>query len=82
MRFMLDKITIKSFKRIETLEIDLKSIAALVGGNTSGKSSALQAAQLGVSILQSAFRGKKSNGKFVFSSTVANDSIAFRETVI
>lgn len=80
MRFRLDKITIKDFKRIEILEVDLQPITALVGGNTSGKSSALQAAQLGVSILQAAFRGKKPNGTFEFVGTVANDSVMFRPT--
>lgn len=80
MRFRLDKITVNNFKRIETLEVDLQPITALVGGNTSGKSSALQAAQLGVSILQAAFRGRKANGDFEFVSTVANDSIVFRPT--
>lgn len=80
MKFRLDKFTVNNFKRIETLEIDIQPITALVGGNTSGKSSALQAAQLGVSILQAAFRGKKANGAFDFVSTVANDSIVFRPT--
>ena len=80
MRFRLDKITINDFKRIETLEVDFQPITALVGGNTSGKSSALQAAQLGVSILQAAFRGKKPNGIFDFVGTVANDSVVFRPT--
>lgn len=80
MRFRLDKITVNNFKRIETLEVDLQPITALVGGNTSGKSSALQAAQLGVSILQAALRGKKANGDFEFASTVSNDSIVFRPT--
>lgn len=80
MKFRLDKIIIKDFKRIETLEIDLQPITALVGGNTSGKSSALQAAQLGVSILQAAFRGKKVNGNFDFVGTIANDAVAFRPT--
>jgi hypothetical protein len=80
MKFRLDKITIKDFKRIETLEVDLQPITALVGGNTSGKSSALQAAQLGVSILQASFRRQKANGVFEFLGTVANDSIIFRPT--
>ncbi len=80
MRFRLDKIIIKDFKRIEILEVDLQPITALVGGNTSGKSSALQAAQLGVSILQAAYRGKKPNGTFQFVGTVANDSVVFRPT--
>jgi energy-coupling factor transporter ATP-binding protein EcfA2 len=80
MKFRLDKITISNFKRIETLEVDLQSVTALVGGNTSGKSSALQAAQLGVSILQAAYRGVKPNGSFDFVVTVANDSVVFRPT--
>lgn len=80
MRVRLDKIVIKNFKRIETLEIDLQSVTALVGGNTSGKSSALQAAQLGVSILQAAFRGIRSNGSPDFAGTVANDAVLFRPT--
>lgn len=80
MKFRLDKITVNNFKRIETLDIDLQHITALVGGNTSGKSSALQAAQLGVSVLQAAFRGRKPNGTFDFVGTVANDSVVFRPT--
>src|SRR3990167_8023369 len=80
MRFRLDKVIVNNFKRIETLEVDLQPITALVGGNTSGKSSALQAAHLGVSILQAAFRGKKGNGTFDFAATVANDSVVFRPT--
>lgn len=79
MKIRLDKIEINDFKRIETLEVDLQLITALVGGNTSGKSSALQAAQLGVSILQAAFR-RKANGTFEFEGTVANDAVLFRPT--
>ncbi|MBF8740663.1 AAA family ATPase [Pseudomonas guariconensis] len=80
MRIRLDKVVIKHFKRIESLEIDLKSVTALVGGNTSGKSSALQAAQLGVSILQAAYRGIRGNGLPDFAGTVANDAVLFRPT--
>lgn len=46
----------------------------------SGKSSALQAAQLGVSILQAAFRGIRVNGTPDFAGTVANDAVLFRPT--
>lgn len=80
MRIRLDKIVICNFKRIESLTIDLKPMTALVGGNTSGKSSALQAAQLGVSILQAAFRGTRANGTPDFSATVSNDAVLFRPT--
>ena len=55
-------------------------MTALVGGNTSGKSSALQAAQLGVSILQASFRGLRKNRTPDFSTTIANDGVLFRPT--
>ncbi|MFD2780673.1 AAA family ATPase [Novosphingobium pokkalii] len=80
MRIRLDQITIRYFKRIEALTIDLKPVTALVGGNTSGKSSALQAAQLGVSILQAALRSVKADGTPDFAGTVSNDSVLFRPT--
>ena len=80
MRVRLDKITINDFKRIESLEIDLQPLTALVGSNTSGKSSAIQAAQLGVSILQAIFRGFRPNGEPDFAGTVANDAVLFRPT--
>lgn len=80
MRVRLEKIKVNDFKRIEALEIDLKPVTALVGGNTSGKSSALQAAQLGVSLLQAAYRGTKRNGDPDFVGTIANDAVLFRPT--
>lgn len=80
MRIRLDQITVKQFKRIEALAIDLKPVTALVGGNTSGKSSALQAAQLGVSILQAALRGMRADGTPDFAGTVSNDAVLFRPT--
>lgn len=80
MRIRLDQITVKNFKRIEELTIDLKPVTALVGGNTSGKSSALQAAQLGVSILQAARKGTRRDGATDFAGTVSNDTVLFRPT--
>jgi hypothetical protein len=82
MQVRLDKIVINDFKRIEILKIDLKPLTALVGGNTSGKSSALQAAQLGISILQAALRCVRSNGTPDFAGTVANDAVLFRPTEV
>lgn len=82
MRVRLDKIVINDFKRIDLLEIDLQPLTALVGGNTSGKSSALQAAQLGVSILQAALRCIRANGTPDFAGTVANDAVLFRPTEV
>ncbi|MDX8443891.1 ATP-binding protein [Mesorhizobium australafricanum] len=80
MRIRLDQIVVSQFKRIDSLTIELKPVTALVGGNTSGKSSALQAAQLGVSILQAAFRGIRGNGNPDFAGTVSNDAVLFRPT--
>ncbi len=80
MRIRLDRVVVRDFKRIEMVEIDLQPITALVGGNTSGKSSALQAAQLGVSILQAAFRRTRNDGVPEFAGTVANDGVLFRPT--
>ena len=80
MKVRLDRIEITDFKRIETLTIDLSPVTALVGGNTSGKSSALQAAQLAVSILQFTLRRVKANGVPEFFGTVANDAVLFRPT--
>jgi hypothetical protein len=80
MRVRLDRIVITDFKRIAELTVDLSPITAVVGGNTSGKSSALQAAQLGVSVLQAAFRRTRANGTAEFAGTVANDAVLFRPT--
>lgn len=35
MRIRLDQITVRYFKRIEALTIDLKPVTALVGGKSS-----------------------------------------------
>lgn len=45
-------ITIERFKPIELLTLTVDGLSLLVGGNNSGKSSALQAIQLGVAIAQ------------------------------
>lgn len=80
MKMRLDRIEVTDFKRIAKLGIDLQPITSLVGGNTSGKSSALQAAQLGVSILQASLRRIRKNGSPEFVVTVANDAVLFRPT--
>jgi predicted ATPase len=74
------KIKIVNFKRIELLELDVEPITAIVGGNTSGKSSVLQAAQLGVSLLQSAFRGRNRKGDPKFVGSVSDDEVFFHPT--
>lgn len=80
MKIRLDRLEVVDFKRIETLSVELSPITALVGGNTSGKSSVLQAAQLGISVLQAAFRKIRTDGTPEFVGTVANDAVLFRPT--
>ncbi len=77
--FQITQIAIKDFKRIENLTLDLDPITVLVGGNTSGKSSVLQAVQLATSLLQSAYRPRpRSDAKIVGS--VSDDQVSFRPT--
>ncbi|WP_084484812.1 AAA family ATPase [Methylosinus sp. LW3] len=45
----IDRITIRNFKKIESIEISLGKVNYLVGGNNSGKSSVLQAIHMAVS---------------------------------
>jgi len=77
--FQITSIKIKDFKRIASLTLDLEPITALVGGNTSGKSSVLQAIQLGTSLLQAAHRPRpRSEAKIVGS--VSDEQVSFRPT--
>ncbi|UWQ29041.1 AAA family ATPase [Leisingera sp. M523] len=76
----ITKITISDFKRIGNLELEVSPITALVGGNTSGKSSVLQASQLSISLLQAAFRGRNRNDVPQFLGSVSDDEVAFRPT--
>jgi recombinational DNA repair ATPase RecF len=45
----INRIVVKNFKRIESLEIALGTVNYLVGGNNSGKSSVIQAVHMAVS---------------------------------
>lgn len=76
----ITKISISEFKRIASLELEVSPITALVGGNTSGKSSVLQASQLCISLLQAAFKGRNRNGAPKFLGSVSDDEVAFRPT--
>lgn len=77
--FQITKIEIRDFKRIANLTLELAPITALVGGNTSGKSSVLQAIQLGTSLLQAAHRPRpRSNANIVGS--VSDEQVSFRPT--
>ena len=76
----LNKITVKDFKRVVEIDIDLEPITALVGCNGSGKSSVLQATQLGIAVLQQAYTGDNSKGVPKFAQYVDYNSILFRPT--
>lgn len=77
--FQITQIAIKDFKRIENLTLDLGPITVLVGGNTSGKSSVLQAVQLATSLLQSAYRPRPRSDANIVGS-VSDDQVSFRPT--
>src|SRR5580658_2841142 len=50
----IQSITIRSFKRLEEIRLNLGETTLLIGANNSGKSSVLQAVHFAVSIAQSA----------------------------
>lgn len=51
---LIEKIFIKNFKRVSEIDVDLKDITYIVGGNNSGKSSVLQAIHMAASCAQRA----------------------------
>ena len=53
----LKTVTIRRFKRLEHLELDLGDVTLLIGANNAGKSSILQAIHFAVSIRQIDWRG-------------------------
>ena len=50
----IERLTIKRFKQIEELILDLKETTLLIGANNAGKSSVLQALHFAVSVAQTA----------------------------
>ncbi|WP_080631918.1 AAA family ATPase [Aeromonas dhakensis] len=79
-KIIVDKIFIEDFKRIKSQTIEVFPITAIVGGNASGKSSILQAAQLCTSIIQASFKYKKKGGNVDYYRTLANEDIVYRPT--
>ncbi|QXH44950.1 ATP-binding protein [Pseudomonas xanthosomatis] len=79
-KISVEKIYIENFKKIEKQEIAVKPITAIVGGNASGKSSILQAAQLCTSICQASFKNINRNNKIEFHKTLANEDVFYRPT--
>lgn len=77
--FEITKISVENFKRIEKLELELGKITALVGSNTSGKSSVLQAVQLATSLLQAAYRPRPRSQAIIVGS-ISDEEVSFRPT--
>ena len=50
----IEKLTIKRFKQIDELILDLKATTLLIGANNAGKSSVLQALHFAASVAQTA----------------------------
>ncbi|THF84935.1 DUF2813 domain-containing protein [Deinococcus sp. KSM4-11] len=50
---MIKKLTIKNFKGIEALSIELQSLNILIGSNNSGKTSIMQAVHMSTALMQS-----------------------------
>jgi len=77
-KIRVEQIIIENFKKISKLTINLKPITALVGGNASGKSSILQAAQLCTSLAQGSFISEGRTVKYL--KTLANEDVSYRPT--
>lgn len=71
----IEKIIIKKFKNIQELDLNLKDINLMIGGNNSGKSSILQAIHFGISCGQvyNKYKRKKDSGV-----TVTYDELLYR----
>jgi predicted ATPase len=76
----ISRIEIKNFKKISSIKIDISPITALVGGNTSGKSSLIQAIQLATSIFQASGQDNALPHRIKFSKTLSDNDVGFRPT--
>lgn len=76
---MIKKIHIENFKSIKSLDVSLDRINVLVGGNNSGKTSILQAAQFGCSIAQSLkiIAGTKKINTDVFTRSIESHELVY-----
>lgn len=75
---MLTRIKIERFKRIECFNLNLNGVDVLIGGNNSGKSSALQALQFAASLLQTmALESPMQYGDNAISKTISPERIIY-----
>ena len=73
----LQAVEVKSFKRLQKIELLTPTLTVLVGGNNSGKSSLLQGIHFAVTVLQSA-RLSAEGGKPI--STLGFDQFIYKPT--
>ena len=79
-KLIIDSIRVEKFKRLKNVNISLKPITVIIGKNSSGKSSYLHAAQLGICILQEAATSNEATNKTSFRNTMSFDGVLFRPT--
>ena len=72
---ILSKLSVKSFKRIKNVDLELADVTILVGANGSGKSSIIQAIHLACCVMRQADRVE--SGK---TSTVGVDELDYLPT--
>ena len=65
-------VSVQRFKRIPDIDLDLKHITLIIGGNNSGKSSLLQGIHFAVTTMQSV--------KMLGTTTLAPDQLIFKPT--
>lgn len=77
---MIKSITVKRFKAVQNAHFDLHGTDILIGGNNSGKSSALQAIQFAVGILQTLKLNNNLNfkrGKDTLGTSLAPEQLVY-----
>lgn len=65
-------VSVERFKRIDNIDLDLKKITLIIGGNNSGKSSVLQGIHFAITTMQSTM--------MLGTATLAPDQLIFKPT--
>lgn len=73
----LQAVEVRSFKKLEKIELLTPALTVLVGGNNSGKSSLLQGIHFAITVLQSA-RLSAEGGKPI--NTLGFDQFIYKPT--
>lgn len=73
----LNSVSIKRFKSITDLNLELGRTTVLVGTNNSGKSSILQSIQFGISAIQSLYLSSDKKTKVAETGTLSADQLVY-----